>query len=174
MGAIVLSGVVVLDEVESDSLEGGLDPVGGVGVEDPLKVIGVGHALLRRVPRALTGATEACAGWRRLIGSRRRRRERAAVWACSSSVQPRALTGVTKACAGWRRLNRTPKGRASSTRVYRPCMSLAWRVGVGVTGLRGPDHCVGVTGLRGPDPWLGLGLGLGLGLAAAVMGCWQL
>ena len=132
----MLSGVVVLDEVESDSLEGGLDPVGGVGVEDPLKVIGVGHALLRRVPRALTGATEAC--------------------------------------AGWRRLNRTPKGRASSTRVYRPCMSLAWRVGVGVTGLRGPDHCVGVTGLRGPDHWLGLGLGLGLGLAAAVMGCWQL
>jgi hypothetical protein len=62
----VLSGVVVLDEVESDSLEGGLDPVGGMRAEDPLKVIGVGHALLRRVPRALTGATVACAGWRRL------------------------------------------------------------------------------------------------------------
>ena len=49
----MLSGVVVLDEVESDSLEGGLDPVGGMRAEDPLKVIGVGHALLRRVPRAL-------------------------------------------------------------------------------------------------------------------------
>ena len=137
MGAIVLSGVVVLDEVESDSLEGGLDPVGGVGVEDPLKVIGVGHALLRRVPRALTGATEACAGWRRLIGSRRRRRERAAVWACSSSVQPRALTGVTKACAGWRRLNRNPRARAAATRMYGPCMSWVWRgCGVGVWRLR--------------------------------------
>ena len=30
MGAIVLSGIVVLDEVESDSLGGGLDPVGGM------------------------------------------------------------------------------------------------------------------------------------------------
>ena len=39
MGAIVLSGIVVLDEVESDSLEGGLDPVGGMRVEDLLKVI---------------------------------------------------------------------------------------------------------------------------------------
>ena len=137
MGAIVLSGVVVLDEVESDSLEGGLDPVGGVGVEDPLKVIGVGHALLRRVPRALTGATEACAGWRRLIGSRRRRRERAAVWACSSSVQPRALTGVTKACAGWRRLNRNPRARAAATGMYGPCMSWVWRgCGMGVCRLR--------------------------------------
>jgi len=117
LGAIVLSGVVVLDEVESDSLGGGLDPVGGMRVEDPLKVIGVGHALLRRVPRALTGATVACAGWRRLIRSQRRRRERAA-----------------------------------ATQVYGPC--ILWRgCGVGVTGLRGPDHwCgVGVTGLRGPD-----------------------
>jgi len=137
LGAIVLSGVVVLDEVESDSLEGGLDPVGGMRVEDPLKVIGVGHALLRRVPRALTGATEACAGWRRLIGSQRRRRERAAVWACSSSVQPRALTGVTKACAGWRRLNRNPRARAAATRMYGPCMSWVWRgCGVGVWRLR--------------------------------------
>ena len=66
----MLSGVVVLDEVESDSLEGGLDPVGGMRAEDPLKVIGVGHALLWRVPRALTGATVACAGWRMLIGTK--------------------------------------------------------------------------------------------------------
>ena len=155
MGAIVLSGVVVLDEVESDSLGGGLDPVGGMRVEDPLKVIGVGHALLRRVPRALTGATVACAGWRRLIRSQRRRRERAAAWVCSSSVQPRALTGATKACAGWRRLIRSQRRRrerAAATQVYGPC--ILWRgCGVGVTGLRGPDHwCgVGVTGLRGPD-----------------------
>ena len=137
MGAIVLSGVVVLDEVESDSLEGGLDPVGGMRVADPLKVIGVGHALLRRVPRALTGATEACAGWRRLIGSQRGRWERAAVWVCSSGVRPRALTGVTKACAGWRRLNRNPRARAAATRMYGPCMSWVWRgCGVGVWRLR--------------------------------------
>ena len=35
-----------------------------MNMEDPLKIIGVDHAVLLRNPRALTGATVACAGWR--------------------------------------------------------------------------------------------------------------